>query len=109
MVLPDNSVWAGTANGLAVYHDGVWSVTGADDGLPDPAVNDLAYTGTEGLFAATMGGAARYSDGRWSRFELPERVSAYAVTCIAEDTGTGAVWFGTRGGVVRYDPGDALP
>lgn len=106
-VLPDDSVWAGTANGVAVNHDGAWTVTGTADGLPHSVVNALAYTGNKGLFAATMGGAARYSDGRWYSFGLPERVSAYAVTCVAGDPDTGAVWFGTRGGVVRYDPGNS--
>ncbi|MGA3024640.1 MAG: two-component regulator propeller domain-containing protein [Bryobacteraceae bacterium] len=111
--LPDNRVysvavdgdrvWAGTDNGLALYENGRFKAFRTEDGLPQRACLDVAVNKkTHDVWIATMGGASRYSAGRFDNFtQLSSGLAndvVYGVAPYADE-----VWFATAAGASRLN------
>jgi len=91
-------VWAGTDNGLALYENGKFKAFGTEDGLPQRACLDVAVNKkTHDVWIATMGGASRYSAGRFDNFtQLSSGLAndvVYGVAPYGDE-----VWFATAAG-----------
>ena len=98
-------VWAGTDNGLVLYENGKFKVFGVTDGLPQRACLDVAVNKkTHDVWIATMGGASRYSAGRFDNFtQLSSGLAndvVYGVAPYGDDvwvaTAAGASWLNTK-------------
>jgi diguanylate cyclase (GGDEF)-like protein len=96
--------------GLAVLReDGAWTLAGQAQGLPDSAVQSLAYTefgsGMPLLWVGThAGGIARTDPGRWQlldeRREVPARgMSGLGVLTFPD--GARSLWMGSAGATLR--------
>ncbi len=111
--LPDNRVysvavdgdrvWAGTDNGLALYENGKFRVFRPEDGLAHRACLSVAVDKkTHDLWIGTMGGASRYSAGRFDTFtQLNSGLSndvVYKVAPYGDE-----VWFATAAGGSRLE------
>src|SRR5690349_20693561 len=66
------------------------------DGLPQNAINALAFDKSGYLWAATKDGAAFYNGREWRAIELPAELGSTWIQSllVASD---GAAWFGTIG------------
>ena len=96
-------VWAGTDNGLACLENGKWKTWGVKDGLPHRVVLALDVDPTTGdLWLGTAGGAARFSGGRFEKFNQLNSGLAndlvYGLTCYRDN-----VWIATAAGVSRFN------
>jgi ligand-binding sensor domain-containing protein len=111
--LPDNKVfnvkvdgkrvWAGTENGLALYENGKWKVFKTSDGLAHRAVLYIDVDkNTHDVWIATMGGASRYSAGRFDNFtQLNSGIANDVIYGVAAKDNY--VWFATAAGASRLD------
>jgi ligand-binding sensor domain-containing protein len=69
VLVDGDRVWAGTENGLGLYHDGKWKIYRPADGLAHRVVLSLALDKHTGdLWVGTMGGLSRISAGRIDTF-----------------------------------------
>jgi ligand-binding sensor domain-containing protein len=69
VLVDGDRVWAGTENGLGLYHDGKWKIYRPADGLAHRVVLSLALDKRTGdLWVGTMGGLSRISAGRIDTF-----------------------------------------
>jgi len=58
---PDGAVWAGTVNGLSVFHNGVWYRLGTDRGLGFPQIWPLLVDDSSVVIGTLGGGVRRLS------------------------------------------------
>ncbi len=111
--LPDNRVysvavdgarvWAGTDNGLALYEDGKFRIFRPEDGLAHRACLSVAIDKkTHDLWIGTMGGASRYSGGRFDTFTQLNSGLANDVVYKVAPYGD-EVWFATAAGGSRLN------
>jgi signal transduction histidine kinase/ligand-binding sensor domain-containing protein len=77
------------------------------DGLPSESVRALAQTADGRLWAATVGGLARFDGRRWTNVEVPSalRAAAAEINHVRAQP-SGAVWLGSgHRGPLLYDEG----
>jgi len=96
-------VWAGTDDGLALYENGKFRVFNTADGLAQRACLAVALNKkTHDLWIATMGGASRYSGGRFDTFTQLNSGLANDVVYKVAPYGD-EVWFATAAGASRLN------
>lgn len=106
VITGDGAVWAGTANGLALFKDGAWSAVERFSGAPVPV---LASDGT--ALALLFRGALYLFAAEAPVAPLPPAVNAEdAVHCLAFANG---LYLGTQNGLYvlkinRFEPVEAL-
>jgi ligand-binding sensor domain-containing protein/tRNA A-37 threonylcarbamoyl transferase component Bud32 len=100
---PDGTLWLATAGaGLVRVRDTAVRTFTHADGLPSDEVTALLPAGADTWWIGTTGGAVRLIRDKVT----PVGNTALAVapvSAILRDT-TGALWFGTGGGLYRLDP-----
>ncbi len=111
--LPDNHVyavlvdgdriWAGTDNGLGIFEHGKWKTFSTKDGLAHRAVLSLALDKRTGdVWAGTMGGLSRISEGRIVSYtQLNSGLSNNVVYGVAVEGEN--VWVATASGAGRLN------
>ena len=97
---PDHTLWFGTDNGIARF-DGVWTMFGPEDGLPKGSVQALLLDKNGNLLAATSGGVAKWSDGKWvlEPIEITGGDAFFALTQSYD----GSLWAGGESGLFTKD------
>ncbi|MCS6885286.1 MAG: two-component regulator propeller domain-containing protein [Acidobacteriota bacterium] len=104
----EQTLWAGTYNGLSRFWRGKWTSYGESHGLASTDIRSLAATSTEdGLMLLWLGtnsnGLVRMLLTTTS-FDKSVGLSNNGVFSILE-TSDGAYWFGTYDGLTRYKEG----
>ena len=99
---PDGTVWFGTTGGLARY-DGkrMEPVAGSHRGLAVRQVFDVLFDKDGLLWVATSTGVSCYDGTAWSTLDASDGLPANLVW-VMRQAPDGAIWFGTPGGVARY-------
>ena len=118
-----DSVWASTANGIAVFREDKWEAV-YDNELFDNQVYTLAFDSNDGIWAGHISKGISYFNnetGRWNWFhstttDLPnDKIRGILVRNV---DGVDEIWVGTAGGGVlkfsngiwtKYDVEDGLP
>ncbi|MEM8600595.1 MAG: two-component regulator propeller domain-containing protein [Bacteroidota bacterium] len=106
-VLPDpvGGVWVGTFNGAAyVAPSGTVQWYGVADGLPHPSLGCLLLGEDEQVWASTGAGLAVFKEGRWVQRGRSEQFVTSSFTMGACAQASIGLWFGTRRGIVGFDP-----
>lgn len=108
-VAENGNLWAATAGGVSRRSvDGTWTPFEMVGCNP---VNTIAI-GTGGdVWAGTQCGISLYHQGEWSKPVIPgpdPTITIYNVPALAVSD-SGALWFVTVGGVVRYENGISTP
>jgi ligand-binding sensor domain-containing protein len=108
----DGRIWVGTyGGGLSLYEGGAWKQYNVGNGLADAFVYDTARAPNGDMWIATWSGANRVAKGRlddrsaWTTYTVENTHGGLPndwVYAIAVDR-SGAVWFGTEGGIARFD------
>jgi ligand-binding sensor domain-containing protein len=96
------NLWVGTHNGLVKWDlksGGAMRLT-TEEGLPGNEILAMASDGRGGLWVATSGGVAKYTDGTWRQFgDCPLGTTIEALTSSSDASG---VWVGGQKGLSRY-------
>jgi len=110
----DGTLWVGWGEGTVRYADGQAQPMEAMGGGPPTIVQDIQPDHAGGLWFATMDGAYHLdrragSEPTWTHLsEADGLVSPWVSSVLplapVEDQAQGVVWFGTEGGISRYDP-----
>lgn len=103
VLVDGNRIWAGTENGLALYENGLWKTYTVKDGLAHRAVLSLALDKNTGdVWAGTMGGLSRISQGRIDTFtQLNSGLSNNVVYGVSVESDN--VWIATAAGACRLN------
>jgi diguanylate cyclase (GGDEF)-like protein len=101
---PDGAVWAGTGRGLVRFTGDEMTVFSGDAGLPDASIralhfdrDGLLWICSDGQGCATFDGTRFQPIPGWS--ELPA-AQGFAIGMHEDESG--ALWFATDGGLLRY-------
>ncbi len=106
VVRKDNSVWMGTAGGIAVLKDRKFKTYSTQNGLTNKTVRNI-YEDSEGmLWISTDYGITLYRDGEFSSFKGNNRFHHKNITQVTQDN-NGVYWIATLGGLYKFD-GDKL-
>ena len=104
----DDSVWAGTPEGLV-------HITGSDvvtytkaSGLPDEEVSALAEGPNGTLWIGTKDGVSRLHDGNVSVYRTRDGLSHSEVLALCTDR-EGTLWAGTKNGLDQFTDGKVTP
>jgi ligand-binding sensor domain-containing protein len=63
-VAPDNSLYAATSDGVAIFQNGTWSILNASNsGLPNNSITDVAFSPNGKRYYGTIGGGVAEQDG----------------------------------------------
>lgn len=106
---PDSSLWIGTETGLLRYRDGSFEAFTAA-GSPDDEVSTLLVDHDGAVWIGTRrSGVIRYSQGRFTRVQLPsERPSSYVVSIVEDARRT--IWVNLPDRFASYELGTrAIP
>jgi ligand-binding sensor domain-containing protein len=101
-----NSLWAGTARGLALFQgsllDTTFNVATTGGGIPSDVINDILAT-ADTVWCATEGGVGRgvKFGGAWTWQALNNGLGSLSVLCV--DRFGGRVSVGTQNGIYEYD------
>jgi len=103
----EDSLWAGTASGLARYKSGNWQIYRATDlDLASDQINSLALGSDRRLWVGTMSGVAVQAGNSWNSYTLGNsQLAGEAIFALAIQPGISGdvVWFGTQDGVSSLD------
>ncbi|MCC7265451.1 MAG: sigma 54-interacting transcriptional regulator [Candidatus Latescibacteria bacterium] len=106
---PDGALYIGTGVGLVVYQGQRFRHYTVADGLPENAINALAFDRQGRLWIGTSGGGAVCWDGQvFQVIRLGSTPGENTVNAILIDAQE-QVWFGTRAGLAAYHPGTLPP
>ncbi|MEM6785693.1 MAG: ATP-binding protein [Bacteroidota bacterium] len=101
----EGGVWVGTFNGAAyVAPNGDVQWYGVADGLPHPSLGCLLSDEDGQVWASTGAGLAVFEEGRWEPRGRPEQLITSSFTMGACAQASTGLWFGTRQGIVGFDP-----
>jgi signal transduction histidine kinase/ligand-binding sensor domain-containing protein/DNA-binding response OmpR family regulator/protocatechuate 3,4-dioxygenase beta subunit len=102
---PDDSLWFGSSAGGLSRFDGrsLARIERGKERLTPVFVQQLLRCADGALCGATMTGAARYDGVSWSLLDETDGLLPAYYYSVAQDT-TGAIWFGGREGLTRYQP-----
>ncbi len=91
-VMPDGSVWIGTAQGAYRFDGASWTRYTVAEGLPDSAVTGV-YHGLDGVVRVkTANGFARFAAGRWEACGFPtDGLDGRSIRDIAASA-DGTIW-----------------
>jgi len=97
-----DEVWVGTDRGLAVLRGSTWTAYTRKDGLVHDGILSLAVDPDSGdVWIGTMGGASRWSGGRFENFtQLDSGLANNVVYGLTVHRGE--VWLATASGTSRY-------
>jgi len=99
LAVPSGGLWIGFADGGAsLLQDGKISSYGERDGLPPKAVRSLVRDRRGAIWAATLGGLARFDGSRWIAMGTDSGFSGSATAAFFDHNGT--LWVGTTDGLV---------
>ena len=109
----EDTLWIGTANGLFAFDYRTQKVRRFTADQGDLSVNSiLALTADSEqgcLWIGTSGGGVLKYDGRgFQSIRLGKSTLENIVEAILRDS-RGRLWFGTRAGLIAYQPGDTTP
>jgi signal transduction histidine kinase/ligand-binding sensor domain-containing protein len=108
----DNSLWAGTENGLLhlTHSNAGWSVRRftIKDGLPDDSVSTAFAAADGSLWVGTRTGIARFHDGEWSAYGTNNGLSHTGVLAMFVDRES-SLWVGTKNGLDQFTDGHVTP
>ena len=98
----DQSLWVGTNSGglSQLRHGRVVATWTTANGLPHNSVRVIQQTRNGDMWVGTLGGLARISGGRVTRFGAARGLSALHVRSIYEDRDAN-LWIGTYGGGIN--------
>ena len=103
-------LWVGTSDGISMYDGTSFRNYTTLDSLPNNYITDIIESnkspGT--LWIATLGGVARYAEGRFHPIVLPPRDHQNLVHIVFEDH-AGGIWCATSAGVVCLSDKGWLP
>ena len=95
-------VWAGTPDGLSLFHDGTWRSFTSADGLADDLVRSILPTRDGSLLIGTPHGLTRLRDGHATTItanqEAGQGLGSSLIGPMLETQG-GDIWIGTFGGL----------
>lgn len=99
--------WLGTDKGVAFFRQGNWQTFPQEElaGLTG-SIQDIAEDGAGRIWIATLRGAAMYSDDGWTDYTVAnsgltsEAIYSVTVQMVGYHE---IIWFGTLGGVSRFD------
>jgi ligand-binding sensor domain-containing protein len=100
-VAPDDSVWAGTENGLSRYDGTSWHPV--EGGRGTTAVEALAIGADGVVWVGTGRGGARFDGQEWQLLSVETGLPSNVVTAIVVNDD--AVWFGTSAGAALLRQG----
>ncbi len=101
-VTPDNAIWLGTADGLALFKDEKFAALTETERLPGKIVRDLLLTREQALWVGTTAGLFRLQNGALQSFTKANGFPDEDIFCLAEDQDQN-VWIGTRTGLLKFD------
>ena len=109
----EGALWIGTANGLFAFDYRAQKVRRFTADQGDLSVNSIlalvADPQQECLWIGTSGGGVLKYDGRgFQSIRLGKSTLENIVEAILRDS-QGRLWFGTRAGLIAYQPGDTPP
>ena len=109
----EGTLWVGTANGLFAFDYRAQQVRRFTADQGDLSVNSIlamvADPEQECLWIGTSGGGVLKYDGRvFQSIRLGKSTLENIVEAILRDS-RGRLWFGTRAGLIAYQPGDTPP
>ena len=109
----EGTLWVGTANGLFAFDYRARKVRRFTADQGDLSVNSIlalvADPQQECLWIGTSGGGVLKYDGRvFQSIRLGKSTLENIVEAILRDS-RGRLWFGTRAGLIAYQPGDTPP
>ena len=101
----DGSIWIGSDEGIARWHNGVLTDYRMEDGLCYFSVRTLLEDSRGDLWIGTDRGVSHWRQGSFIHDEITEKLAREKVWTIHEDR-DGGLWFGTRGsGLFRWRDG----
>lgn len=94
-------LWVGTSDGISIFDGTSFKNYTTLDGLPNNYITDIVESKKSPgvMWIATLGGVARYSEGRFQTINVPPRDHQNLVHIIFEDH-TGGIWCATSAGVI---------
>ncbi|HEX4228749.1 MAG TPA: two-component regulator propeller domain-containing protein [Bryobacteraceae bacterium] len=109
----DNSVWAGSDNGLFHIENGAVRQFTSRDGLLDDSVFALAAGPHGSIWIGTRSGINRYrpidgSRGEFSTYSTRDGLSHSSVLALYVDR-EGTLWAGTKNGLDQFTDGNVTP
>ncbi len=101
---PGAGLWIGSARiGVAWFNGREWKTFGVKDGLPNNTVNALLIAGPRDIWVGTLGGLARYINGRWISYTSADGLPDNRIYSLAMDNER-HVWVGTgKGCAAMFD------
>lgn len=102
----DGSLWIGTPQGLARWHEGRVQVWSRADGLPGDYVVALHEDADGSLWVGTGTGMGRLRDDHVESIDLSAVDGVESVFSILDDPAHGVLWLATDRGLLRYRRSD---
>lgn len=102
-VAPNNTVWFGTNNGVALFDGTTWSSYSTNDGVASEYIPAIAITPDGVVWLGTNNGVSRFDGITWTNYTTTDGLPSDEVESIAVAP-DGSLWFGTRKGLSHYVP-----
>ena len=96
-------LWVATDDGIAMFHDGIFSTYTTREGLSSNVVYGILEDSKGGLWVGTRGGGINYiTDKKTKRFNEGSGLPSNLIGGLHEDS-SGNIWICTATGLVKWD------
>jgi signal transduction histidine kinase/ligand-binding sensor domain-containing protein len=104
LAVADGGLWIGFGSGDATFlKDGKVRNYSEQDGLPSKSIRAMVIDGHGVIWAAALGGVARFDGSNWKRIGADWNFSGPATAALADKRGT--LWIGTEDGLFSLSEG----